>query len=297
MKVVITGANGQLGRELVHQAKSADVELHSFDRQHLDITDEKRIKQVLAGLSPAVVMNAAAYTDVDRAEDEPDRASAANADGPAYLARYCAAYRHALIHISTDYVFDGKTHRPYRESDLIAPLGIYGQSKAKGEAAVRSALPQHIIVRTSWLYSVYGHNFVKTILKLAVTKKTLKVVADQTGSPTSASDLAAAVLRIARKISTVEKWVCGTYHFCGAGITTWHGLAKKVIELAAPYTALQVRRVEAISAAEWPTRAPRPLYSALDCNRLKLQFGIEAQPWQQGLRETIARIFSKNRSS
>ncbi|MGD8961667.1 MAG: dTDP-4-dehydrorhamnose reductase [Desulfobacterales bacterium] len=295
MNVVITGANGQLGRELVRQTKSADVEVHPFDRQQLDITDENRIKQVLAGLSPAVVMNAAAYTKVDRAEDEPDRAYAANTDGPAYLARYCAAYRHALIHISTDYVFDGTTDRPYRESDPIAPLGIYGQSKAKGEAAVRSALPQHIIVRTSWLYSVYGHNFVKTILKLAATKKTLKVVADQAGSPTSAADLAAAALIIARKISTAEKWAWGTYHYCGAGITTWHGLAEKIIELAAPYTALQAWQVEAISAAEWPTRAPRPPYSALDCNRLKLQFGIDTQPWQQGLQDTIERIFSDNR--
>ena len=294
MNVVITGANGQLGRELVRQAKSADVEVHPFDRQQLDITDENRIKQVLAGLSPAVVINAAAYTQVDRAEDEPDRAYASNTDGPAYLARYCAAYRHALIHISTDYVFDGTTDRPYRESDPIIPLGIYGHSKAKGEAAVRSALPQHIIVRTSWLYSVYGHNFVKTILKLAATQKTLKVVADQAGSPTSAADLAAAALIIARKISTAENWAWGTYHYCAAGITTWHGLAEKIIELAAPYTALQARQVEAISTAEWPTRARRPPYSVLDCNRLKLQFGIDTQPWQQGLQDTIERIFSEN---
>ena len=295
MNVVITGANGQLGRELVRQVKSADFDMQPFDRQHLDITDENRIKQVLAGRSPAVVINAAAYTNVDRAEDEPDRADAVNTDGAAYLARYCAAYRHALIHISTDYVFDGTSDRPYRESDPISPLGIYGQSKAKGEAAVRSALPQHIIVRTSWLYSVYGHNFVKTILKLAATKKTLKVVADQLGSPTCAADLAAATLTIARKIGTAEKLTWGTYHYCGAGITSWHGLAEKIIELAAPFTALQTRQVDAISTAEWPTRAPRPSYSALDCNRLKLQMGIDTQPWQQSLQDTIERIFTENR--
>ncbi|MGD8665140.1 MAG: dTDP-4-dehydrorhamnose reductase [Desulfobacterales bacterium] len=292
MNVVITGANGQLGRELVHQAQSADFDVHPFDHQQFDITNENHIKQVLTGLSPAVVINAAAYTNVDRAEDEPDRAYAVNSEGPDYLARYCADYRHALIHISTDYVFDGTTDRPYRENDPIAPLGIYGQSKAKGEAAVRSALPEHVIVRTSWLYSVHGHNFVKTILKLAAAKKVLKVVADQLGSPTSAADLAAATLVIARKIGSAENLAWGTYHYCGAGITTWHALAEHIIDLAAPYSALQTRQVEAISTAEWPTRAPRPLYSALDCTRLKVQFGIDTQPWQQSLQDTIERIFT-----
>ncbi|MGD9236676.1 MAG: dTDP-4-dehydrorhamnose reductase [Desulfobacterales bacterium] len=291
MNIIITGANGQLGRELTRQAKSTGFDVHPFDRQQLDITNKNRIKQVLANRSPAVVINAAAYTNVDRAEDEPDRAHAVNTDGPAYLARYCADHRLALIHISTDYVFDGTSDRPYRESDPIAPLGIYGQSKAKGEAAVRSALPEHIIVRTSWLYSVYGHNFVNTILKLAAEKKTLKVVADQLGSPTSAADLAAATLIIARKIGTSEKSAWGTYHYCGAGITSWHALAEKIIELATPYAAFQIRQVEAISAAEWPTRAPRPLYSALDCTRLKVQFGIDPRPWQQSLQDTIERIF------
>ena len=292
MNIVITGVNGQLGRELVRQAQCADFDVHPFDRQQLDITDENRIKHVLAGLSPAVVINAAAYTHVDRAEDEPARAYAVNSDGPAYLARYCADYRHALIHMSTDYVFDGTADRPYQESDPIAPLGIYGQSKAKGEAAVRSTLPEHIVVRTSWLYGVNGHNFVKTILKLAAAKRVLKVVADQMGSPTSAADLAAATLIIARKIGAAEKSAWGTYHYCGAGITTWHALAEKIIELAAPYTALEIRQVDAISTAEWPTRAPRPLYSALDCTRLKVQFGIDTHPWQHSLKHTIDRIFT-----
>jgi dTDP-4-dehydrorhamnose reductase len=294
MNIIITGANGQLGRELIRQAKSTDFDVHSFGRQQFDITNKNRIKQVLANRPPAVVINAAAYTNVDRAEDEPDRAYAVNTDGPAYLAQYCADYRHTLIHISTDYVFDGTSDRPYQENDPVAPLGIYGQSKAQGEDAVRSALFEHIIVRSSWLYSVFGHNFVKTILKLAAAKKTLKVVADQRGSPTSAAALAAATLMIARKIDTAETVAWGTYHYCGAGITTWHGLAEKIIELAAPYTVLQVRQVEAISTAEWPTRAPRPLYSALDCTRLKVQFGIDTQPWQQSLQDTIVRIFTRS---
>ena len=294
MKVVITGANGQLGRELAHQGQSADFEVVPFDHQQLDITDKNSIKQIFGSISPALVINAAAYTQVDRAEDDSDLAYAVNSNGPSYLAHYCAANRAALIHISTDYVFDGTQNRPYRESDPIAPLGIYGQSKANGEAAIRATLANHIIVRTSWLYGVYGHNFVKTILKLAAEKKSFKVVADQLGSPTSATDLAGAVLMIAKKISILNELEWGTYHYCGAGVTSWHGLAKKIIELAAPKTSLKTQQVEAISTAEWPTPAQRPPYSVLDCSRLRHKFGIDPPPWQQSLKRTIDRILSGN---
>jgi dTDP-4-dehydrorhamnose reductase len=274
--------------------QAADFEVHSLNHQQLDITNESRIQQVCKRISPSVVINAAAYTHVDRAENEPDLAFAVNKSGPAYLARYCAAHHLALIHISTDYVFDGTKDQPYQEDDPITPLGVYGQSKAQGEAAVRSILPNHIIVRTSWLYGVYGHNFVKTILKLATEKTGLRVVNDQWSSPTSAADLAKAVLTISGKISANEKFDWGTYHYCGKGITSWHGLAEKIIELAAPYTALKARQVTAITTAEWPTPVKRPPYSVLDCTRLKSQFGINPQPWQQSLQQTIERIFSHN---
>jgi dTDP-4-dehydrorhamnose reductase len=292
MKVLITGAKGQLGSELVRLSPSTDFEVHSVDHQQCNITDENRLKQVLESLSPDVVINAAAYTHVDGAESEPDRAYAVNKHGPAHLARFCAQNRRALIHISTDYVFDGSQNRPYRESDPISPVGIYGHSKAQGEASVRSVLKNHIIVRTSWLYGVYGHNFVKTILKLAINKKKLEVVADQWGSPTSAADLAAAVLIIVRKIGTHENFEWGTYHYCGAGITTWHALAEKTLELATAYADLQTRKVKAISTAEWPTPVSRPPYSALDCKRIKSQFGINPSPWQQSLKQVIERIYT-----
>ena len=152
-------------------------------------------------------------------------------------------------------------------------------------------LPNHIIVRTSWLYGVYGNNFVKTILKLATEKTALRVVADQFGSPTSAADLAEAILTIAEKIRANEQLGWGTYHYCCEGITTWHGLAEKIIELAAPYAALQARQVEAITTEEWPTPAKRPPYSALNCSRLKSQFEIVPEPWQQSLKRTIDRIY------
>ena len=292
MKVLITGANGQLGRELFRLAKRVDFEVHGFSHQQLDITNKNQIEQIFSNVSPSLVINTAAYTLVDRAENESDLAYAVNKDGPAYLARYCADNHLTLIHISTDYVFDGTKGRPYQESDPIAPLGVYGQSKAQGETAIRSILPNHLIVRTSWLYGVYGNNFVKTILKLAAEKTALRVVADQFGSPTSAADFANALLTIARKISTNEKIDWGTYHYCCKGITTWHSLAQKIIDLAAPYATLKARHVEAITTAQWPTPAKRPPYSVLDCSLLKSRFGIEPQPWQQSLKHTIDRIFS-----
>lgn len=293
MKVLITGANGQLGRELVRQGQRVDFEVRGLSRQQLDITNKNQIQQILAHISPSLVINAAAYTQVDRAENESDLAYAANKDGPAYLARYCADNHLTLIHISTDYVFDGTKGRPYQESDAIAPLGVYGQSKAQGEAAIRSILPNHIIVRTAWLYGVYGNNFVKTILKLATEKTSLKVVADQFGSPTSAEDLAKALLVITKKIHTNEKIDWGTYHYCCQGITTWHGLAERIIELAAPHAALKNRQVKAITTAQWPTPVKRPPYSVLNCTRIKSRFGIEPEPWQQSLKHTIDRIFSE----
>lgn len=293
MKVLVTGAGGQLGRELVRLGQSVDFEVHGLNRQQLDITNKNQIQQIFASISPSMVINAAAYTHVDRAENESDLAYAVNKDGPAYLARYCANNQLTLIHISTDYVFDGTKGRPYRESDPISPLGVYGRSKAQGETAIRSILPNHIIVRTAWLYGVYGNNFVKTILKLAAEKSALRVVADQFGSPTSAEDLANALLTIIKKINNNEKIDWGTYHYCCKGITTWHGLAERIIALAAPHAALKSRQVEAITTAEWPTPAKRPPYSALNCARINSQFGIEPEPWQQSLKQTIDRIFSQ----
>jgi dTDP-4-dehydrorhamnose reductase len=294
MRVLITGADGQLGRELIRQGQRIDFEVHGLSRQQLDITKKNQIQQILGRISPSLVINAAAYTQVDRAENESDLAYAANKDGPAYLARYCADNHLTLIHISTDYVFDGTKGRPYQESDPITPLGVYGQSKAQGEAAIRSILPNHIIVRTAWLYGVYGNNFVKTILNLAAEKTTLRVVADQFGSPTSAEDLAKTLLSIIKKINDTEKIDWGTYHYCCKGITTWHGLAERIIELAARHGALKNRQVEAITTAEWPTPAKRPPYSVLDCTRIKSRFGIEPLPWQQSLKHTIDRIFSES---
>ena len=296
MKILITGARGQLGQELTRQGRASDFRIESLNRQELDISNEDQLAQVLPNVSPSIVINAAAYTDVDEAENESDMAYAVNKDGPAYLARYCSDHGIALIHISTDYVFDGTKGRPYRENDPISPLGVYGQSKAQGEAVIRSRLKNHIIVRSSWLYSVYGNNFVKTILKLIHERPNIRVVADQLGSPTSASDLAEALLIIVTKIATGGNFDWGTYHYCGKGITTWHGLAEKIIQLAQSYGPLPIKQVTPISTTEWPTLAKRPPYSALDCSRLKSHFGIELKPWQESLKHTMNRLFSENQA-
>ena len=292
MRMLITGANGQLGRELIRQGRALNIGLHAFKRQELDITQPNQINTIVAKASPSLVVNAAGYTNVDKAEA--DLAFEVNKIAPGYLARCCADRNMALIHISSDYVFDGIKGKPYHETDPIAPLGIYGQSKAQGEAAIRSVLKNHIILRTSWLYGVYRHNFVKTMLDLGAEKKIIPVVADQFGSPTSAADLAEAVLNVAAKIGDAADLEWGTYHYCGNGITSWHGFAKEILHLASPFVHLQTKHVEAISTAEYSTPAKRPPYSALDCSRIKKFFGIDPKPWQQSLKRTIERIFSKN---
>ena len=294
MRMMITGADGQLGRELIRQGHGFNFELLAFKRQELDITQPRQIDKIVGKTSPSLVVNTAAYTNVDKAETEADLAFAANKIAPGYLARCCAERNIALIHISSDYVFDGIKGKPYHETDPIAPLGIYGQSKAEGEVAVRSGLKNHIILRTSWLYSVYRGNFVKTMLDLGTKKKVIPVVNDQFGSPTSAADLAETVLTIAVKIGDAAAFDWGTYHYCGNGITSWHGLATEIMKLASPYVRLQTKRVDAITTAEYPTLAKRPPYSALDCSRIKKVFGIEPKPWQQSLKRTIDRIFSEN---
>ena len=294
MRMLITGANGQLGRELVRQGHAFNMELQAFKQRELDITQPNQVNTIVAKASPSLVVNAAAYTNVDTAESEADLAFEVNKIAPGYLARCCADRNIALIHISSDYVFDGIKGKPYHETDPIAPLGIYGQSKARGEVAIRSVLKNHIILRASWLYSVYCQNFVKTMLDLGTEKKVIPVVADQFGSPTSAADLAEAVLTIAAKIGNTANLDWGTYHYCGNGITSWHGLAQEVLQLASPYVHLQNERLEAITTAEYPTPAKRPPYSALDCSRIKKYFGVDPKPWQQSLKRTIDRIFAEN---
>jgi dTDP-4-dehydrorhamnose reductase len=278
MKLVVTGANGQVGWELTRRA--AGHQVAALDLAELDITDARAVHDALVKHDAEAVINAAAYTAVDKAEQEPELAFAVNRDGPANLASSCADLGIPLLHISTDYVFDGNQTAPYREDDPVAPLGVYGLSKWAGEEAVRLTLPKHIVLRVSWVFGVHGHNFVKTILRLAGEREELRVVADQRGCPTFAGDIAEVLLALVDR-SGDAPW--GTYHYCGTPATTWHGFAQAIVKSACIRGPIRAKNIIPITTAEYPTPAKRPVNSVLDCSRLHKSFGIAPGPWETGL--------------
>jgi len=292
MKVLITGAQGQLGRELAAQGQLWGGHVQAPSEDDLDIIDLEKVDRIIARQQPDRVINAAAYTQVDSAESEAAVAFEVNKTGCANLARICAKNHIPLIHISTDYVFDGQKGTPYLETDPISPVGVYGRSKAEGEIEIRKHLKEHIILRTSWLYGIHGHNFVKTMLNLAQTKQTIRVVSDQFGSPTSAADLARTLLTISDRLQPVSDADWGTYHYCGRGVVSWHAFAEKIMELARRYGDIRTTRVDPVTSADYPTRAVRPAYSALDCGRINTHFGIRPQPWQKSLERTIRKLMT-----
>jgi len=292
MKLLVTGAGGQLGLELTGQCQSKGFEVLAPPRSRLNIIDLATVKDFIDRHRPSLVINAAAYTNVDAAESEKALAFAVNKTGCANLARICAEHGIALMQISTDYVFDGNKGTPYSETDPVAPLGVYGRSKADGESAVRATLKEHIIMRSSWLYGFYGRNFVKTILQRCRQKEEIRVVADQHGSPTSAIDLAEAIVTIANRLGTGSPVAWGTYHYCGSGITSWHEFAQTIVEIVRSRIGIQPPRVVAIKTTEYPARARRPAFSALDCSRIQKDFGIYPKPWRQSLETVIQKILA-----
>ncbi len=290
MTILVTGAAGQVGRECVERGGG---EVRGLDRQGLDLCSAAAIAAVLTRLKPKVVINAAAYTAVDRAEQETAVAFAVNRDAVIQLAQACKHARIPLIHISTDYVFDGRKPSPYTENDPVNPLGVYAQSKQQGEQGLRQTLPSHLILRTSWVFGRHGANFVKTMLRLAREKGELRVVADQHGTPTHAGALADALLVLARRAAAGETLAWGTYHYCGAPATTWHGFAQTIIERASVLGILaRPIPVRAIASAEYPTPSPRPLNSRLDCARIRETLGLLPQDWRAGLDETLLHLKS-----
>ena len=230
--LTIIGSNGQLGWELVHRGRRKGIDILAMDYPDIDITDPESIKARIPSAKTGCVVNAAAYTAVDKAESKPEAAFAVNRDGPGHLARHCSKAGLPLIHISTDYVFDGFKSVAYTEQDPVSPEGAYGMSKAEGEKAVREIMPMHLILRTAWLYGVHGHNFVKTILALGRESDIVRVVMDQRGCPTYAADLAEAILTIVGDVTAGKSTSWGTYHFCNAGETTWYGFAEAIFGLS-----------------------------------------------------------------
>jgi dTDP-4-dehydrorhamnose reductase len=262
----------------------------------LDLLDQATVLTAFDEVRPDLVINAAAYTAVDKAEAEPDAATALNVDAVARLGELCASRGVPLIHISTDYVFDGEKPAPYLEDDPVAPTGVYGQTKLDGERALAAVLKEHVILRTAWVHSPFANNFVKTMLRLAETRDELGVVDDQIGSPTYAPHLAQAIAQIASHIlnrqetqSGAPAW--GTYHAAGSGQTTWCGMARKVFEEARA-RGMPGAQVKAITTADYPTPAMRPANSQLDCSKLERNFGLRLPDWQEGVALCVARLTS-----
>lgn len=286
MSVLVTGAGGQVGRELVERAGARA--LAGFDRGALDITDPQAIAAAIAASGARVVINAAAYTAVDKAENERAAAFAVNRDGAAALARACANAGIPLLHLSTDYVFDGSQAEPYLESAAAAPAGVYGLSKWEGEQAIRTHLREHLILRVAWVFGRHGHNFVRTMLRLGRERSELRVVADQRGAPTHAGAIAEVLLSLADRICAGDAPEWGTFHYTGAPVTTWHGFAEAIFDEAHALDMLASKpTVHAIGTADYPTPAKRPANSALDTSQARAKLQLHATPWREGLRETL----------
>ncbi|MHA6347432.1 dTDP-4-dehydrorhamnose reductase [Roseivivax sp. CAU 1761] len=278
IRVVMFGRTGQVATEIARQAEAAGVALTILDRRAADLSDPH---SVAAALEPAIagaraVINAAAWTAVDAAEAEEAEAHAVNAAAPAEMARICAAAGTPFLHVSTDYVFDGSGTRPWRPEDPTAPLGAYGRTKLAGEEAVRAADGRHAILRTSWVFSAHGANFVKTMLKVGATRDRLTVVGDQIGGPTAAADIAAALLTMAKAMA--EGAEGGTFHFSGAPDVSWAEFARAIFARAGMAT-----EVADIPATDWPTPAPRPANSRMECGALETRFGIARPDWRTSL--------------
>ena len=292
--ILVAGESGQLAVALIDAAGSRGIAVRAVERPALDFDRLESIGPVFADVAPSLVVNAAAYTAVDAAEDDVAAAMRGNRDGPAELARLCEAAGIPLIHISTDYVFDGAKGAPYVETDPTSPQGVYGVSKLAGEQAVAAACSRATILRTSWLYSPIGKNFVKTMLAAGQRNPTLRVVADQRGCPTSAPDLAEAILGIVERLAEGgwQDRYAGTFHAAGDGETTWHGLATATFEAAAGH-GMKPPVVEPVTTDQWPTRAKRPADSRLDCTKLEAVFGVRLPLWRDGLARTVDTIFSQ----
>jgi dTDP-4-dehydrorhamnose reductase len=297
MRFLLLGGTGQVGQELCALALSKEIEVVAPSRGELDLENPSAIARMIAAQPWSAVINAAAYTDVDRAESQEAAAFAVNAEAPSRLATETGCRRIPLIHISTDYVFDGRKGTPYIEQDEVAPLNAYGRSKLAGEHGVRAANAQHVIVRTSWVYSPFRKNFVRTILRLATERERLTVVADQRGCPTAARDIAQACLDIAYRCALQpELTPHGIYHFAGAGEASWFEFATAIVKMAADRLGRSPEIVP-IPTSEYPTPAVRAADTRLDCTAVLREFGIEPRPWRQALADTINRLLSNKSMS
>jgi dTDP-4-dehydrorhamnose reductase len=287
--ILVAGRTGQVARSLAEEARWSGIRLVALGRPDLNLADARSIGRAVAAIKPCLIINAAAYTAVDKAESEPAPVFTVNRDGAGQLATAAATAQVPLIHISTDYVFDGLKPSPYVENDPPAPLGIYGRSKLEGEAAVREACPRALVLRTSWLYSPYGQNFVRTMLRLAGSRDEVRVVADQRGTPTAARDIAAAILKIAPQM-LAGRCDGGLYHLAANGSTTWHGLAAAIFANWSRRGRRVPMSVKPITTAEYPLPARRPANSQLDCGKIERDLGVRLPHWEASLSACLDRL-------
>ncbi len=292
-KILLTGVNGQVGHAL--KTKFSECEVVPLSRAQLDLSKVHDIRRVVREVKPSLIINPAAYTAVDKAESEPELAYAINAQAAQILAEEAARLNSALIHFSTDYVYDGTKAGTYVETDEVNPLGVYGKSKLMGEAAIRAVGLPHLILRTSWVYGAYGKNFLKTILRLAAERDSLRIVADQFGAPTSSESIADGVVQLVKNWQISEEGESGIYHFTNAGATSWHGFSCEIVneynrlavEKNWPALKVSVENIAAITTADYPTPAARPANSRLGNIKLKQVFGVELPSWQAGLQQVM----------
>jgi len=297
MSVLVFGGNGQVGQELLRALAAQGPVLATTRNGQLpdgsaceraDFDQPQTLGELLDRLRPTAVVNAAAYTAVDRAEQDAEAAHRANAESPAAIATWCAAQGVPLVHYSTDYVFDGQGTQPYPEDAPTAPLGVYGATKLAGEEAIRASGAQHLIFRTAWVYASHGNNFLRTMLRVGADRDELRVVADQVGTPTPAALIADVTARVLAQRATL---LSGTWHLTAAGETTWHGFAEAIFaEAVAAGLLPRAPRVLPITTAEYPTPAKRPAYSRLDVSRLQRDFALELPQWRDGLRQVIGEL-------
>lgn len=293
MRLVVTGSQGQVARSLVERAPGRPgIEVVAVGRPDLDLEDPATVLPALAAAAPDLVVSAAAYTAVDRAETEPARAFAVNEAGAGHVAAAAARLGVPVVYLSTDYVFAGEGRQAHAETDPTGPQGVYGASKLAGEAAVADANPRHLILRTAWVYSPFGANFIKTMLRLAGERDEVSVVGDQWGNPTSALDIADAILHAAPALRAAAGGVDGLYHLAGTGETSWHGFARHVMAASRARGGPHAR-VNEIASADYPTRAKRPRNSRLSCARFAATFGWSAPDWRLSTEETVARLVGR----
>jgi dTDP-4-dehydrorhamnose reductase len=288
MKVLLTGANGQLGRCVRDVFANSEHDVIALDRQALDISSESTVASTIAFHNPEVILNAAAYTAVDKAESEPEQARAINGLAPGILAAAAKDVGARIIHISTDYVFDGGADKPYAECDLVNPQGVYGKTKLEGELAVQENIGAFVILRTAWVFSEYGNNFLKTMLRLGADRSELGVVADQVGCPTYAGNIASACLAIVDGFAEGNERY-GIYHYAGNGAVSWHDFALYIFEEAQRQGVLAAfPKVNAIGTVDYPTPAKRPAYSVLDNRKIACDYGVVASDWRSAVKRVVA---------